>query len=475
MKTISDLKNFKWIINACLILGFLLVILVVNYALLIKDYKQMKNLHGYSNWTRSMPPLHTSEEKINFIIDDTSDYAIKIWWKGLSGTTAVTLVRDNDEVIYKHSSKSHGQILDTGLEPGKYEMTVKQDKFTGAIAIGFDGITLATHLNPKDYTLIHGTPAKGFNFDYILYVPAEIRHNTLLVVPNNTGFPTDNYDIHTEKAKSLAKYRTRLANELGVPMLIPIFPRPSSQPEMYTHALDRNTMIESVGEINRLDLQLIAMIKDVQNLLTDKQFEIDDQVIMAGFSASGNFVDRFSYLHPDMTLAISAGASDNVLPIEVYKGINLPYPVGLFDYKNISNKSYNRLALQGVHRFYYKGAQDQGGWMTTDIDGQTAKLTWEEYYQKYLATDLEKHVDAFLKDQDTRGSWSNQDIEVINYLAYDGELVINRFNIASEIYSENGFDNCQFKIYENVGHDITETMFEDELHYFKGILESHDF
>ena len=87
-----------------------------------------------------------------------------------------------------------------------------------------------------------------------------------LVFPNNTGV-SDNFEEHKSTAIRKLSYRFSYFkdNEFGFIALKPIFPRWKTiidSEKFYTHALDRDTILYCVNELNRLDLQLIKMIED---------------------------------------------------------------------------------------------------------------------------------------------------------------------------------------------------------------------
>lgn len=51
----------------------------------------------------------------------------------------------------------------------------------------------------------------------------------LLVEPNNTGFASDDFDVHLEAAKKLSTNGFgAVAGAPGAPLLIPVFPRPKA-------------------------------------------------------------------------------------------------------------------------------------------------------------------------------------------------------------------------------------------------------
>ena len=128
--------------------------------------------------------------------------------------------------------------------------------------------------------IVKKNPEKGFHNDYILFIPKETPLNKtlfLLVEPNNTGKISDSMDVHKKYAIDLASVSSvgnNISTELKIPLLVPIFPRPESQPLMYTHALDRDVMQEKLPQLKRLDLQLLEMINDAKTVLTSMNIRI---------------------------------------------------------------------------------------------------------------------------------------------------------------------------------------------------------
>ena len=168
-------------------------------------------------------------------------------------------------------------------------------------------------LKKDSLLLIKKNPGKGFYNDYILFIPkgTPINKNTfLLVEPNNTGKISDSIEVHKKYAIDLASVSSvgnNISTELKIPLLVPIFPRPESQPLMYTHALDRDVMLEKSPDLKRLDLQLLEMINDAKSILTSMNIKVAEKVFMNGFSASATFTNRFSFIHPETLKAIAIG------------------------------------------------------------------------------------------------------------------------------------------------------------------------
>jgi len=121
-----------------------------------------------------------------------------------------------------------------------------------------------TPLERDHFEQIAASPSQGFYYPYLLFVPltASLKKTAhLLVEPNNTGSSTDDFKEHVNSAIQLTtkSYVNRMARFISSPLLVPIFPRSNQFPLMYTHSLDRDTLLTQEKDLQRLDLQLIAM------------------------------------------------------------------------------------------------------------------------------------------------------------------------------------------------------------------------
>ncbi|NIR11440.1 MAG: hypothetical protein GTN82_38985, partial [Candidatus Aminicenantes bacterium] len=184
-----------------------------------------------------------------------------------------------------------------------------------------------------------------------------------MVEPNNTGKSSDDIDVHQESALHLVSrnYPNRIARSLGSPQLVPVFPRPRTNWQAYTHALDRDTLEIEEGKLKRIDLQLTAMIKYAQQLLRVNGFKIHDQIFMHGFSASAKFCNRYSFLHPEMVKAVAAGGVNGLptLPVSEWNDCELPFPIGTAGIERFIDKGFNEKAFRQVAHYIYMGAFDR--------------------------------------------------------------------------------------------------------------------
>jgi hypothetical protein len=213
---------------------------------------------------------------------------------------------------------------------------------------------------------VPAAPENGFNFPYLLFIPNSAlakQYGYLLVEPNNTGRTSDDFEVHRAAAIALARDSSVgnfVAKRLGLPFLVPIFPRPASTKNVYTHSLDRDSILISEGPMRRLDLQLLSMISDARPRLEAMGHPVEPRFLLNGFSASGLFTNRFVYLHPHAMLAAAYGGLNCfiMLPVAKLKLHVLNYPVGIADLEKITDYPFDRAAYQALPQFAYMGADD---------------------------------------------------------------------------------------------------------------------
>jgi hypothetical protein len=283
--------------------------------------------------------------------------------------------------------------------------------------------------------IIKSNPEKGFNNEYILFIPKGTALNKkifLLVEPNNTGKITDSMEVHKAAAISLASISSvgnNVSTELKIPLLVPIFPRPASQPLVYTHALDRDVMLENKPTLKRLDLQLLEMVSDAKNILISMHILIEDKFFMSGFSASASFTNRFSFIHPEKIEALAIGGFNGelMLPQSSINGIKINYPIGTHDFVKLFGKEFDINSYRQISQLIYMGRLDEN--------------------------DAVQFDDAYNK---TERKIINTNI---------GATVQVRYFKCQQIYTSNGI-NAIFRSHEKVGHWTTAAMNLEVIKFF---------
>ena len=293
----------------------------------------------------------------------------------------------------------------------------------------------ARFIRAVDYSIlgkiarIEADPENGFHFAYYFYVPTSLRHLAqegqticILVEPNNTGFISDDQEVHDSAALRRMNWRVSYAEHLRVPLLIPTFPRPATEWRLYIQALDRNTMLSTVEAWERIDLQLLSMIDDASHRLAEIGVIPHRRVLMMGFSASGQFLTRFVVMHPDRVQAAAMGGfSWPIAPLDQWEGMALRYPVGIADLEQLTGTEFDIEQFRLVPLYLYRGDMD--------------------------TNDSVRFTDG----------WDPEDQELI--FALLGETPIERWPVAEDMYESVGC-NSRFELCPGMGHEITSDMWE---------------
>lgn len=296
-------------------------------------------------------------------------------------------------------------------------------------------------LEKDSLIIVAKNPKKGFYHEYILFIPKKTplyKKTFLLVEPNNTGKISDDIAVHKKYAIDLASVSSvgnNVSTELRLPLLVPVFPRPESDSLMYTHALDRDVIVQKSRELKRLDLQLLHMIDDAKRMLISMDIPVESKVFMNGFSASATFTNRFSFLHPDKIKALAIGGFNGelMLPNKTINGVKLDYPIGTNDFQKLFGKNFELNTYKTIPQLIYMGKLDDN--------------------------DAVQYDDAY----------SEKERAIINDNI--GKEVQPRYLTCQKIYRENGITPT-FKTFENVGHWTTADVNLEVIKFFyKQMLE----
>ena len=286
---------------------------------------------------------------------------------------------------------------------------------------------------------ISAAPSKGFNFPYLLWVPSskEVGPPTrLLVETNNTGRPDDDLQVHRKSAIEAASgwsVGSYVATALRIPLLVPVFPRPKSIEDTYTHSLDRDTMVIAKGPLRRLDLQLLSMIADARARLATLGKPVQPKILLNGFSASGLFANRFTYLHPGAVAAACYGGVNGfvMLPQDTLEGKNLNFPVGTKDLEMFAD-SGALAEFRRLPQMAYMGEKDENDAVMFD--------------------------DAYSEDE--RG---------LILTLVGKQMMPTRWNAVKKFYNEYGV-NAEFRTYGGIGHGTDRRINDQVTEFFRSHL-----
>lgn len=283
---------------------------------------------------------------------------------------------------------------------------------------------------------IEADPKNGFAYPYYLFVPKAMREaeaqkqtQTILVIPNNTGKNDDDLSVHEEEVKRRIAQNGTIGAQMKIAVLMPVFPRPKTDWKIYTHALDRDALLTGKKEYSRFDLQLLAMIDDARERLGREKIKTDRKVLITGFSASGMFANRFTFLHPERVKAAAIGSPGGwaIAPATEFKEKSLRYPIGTADYKTVSGKNFDIKNLRNVPMFIFLGDQDDNDSLvfTDGYDTEDKDLVFELF----------------------------------------GKTPVERWEISKKLYQESKL-NVEFKLYPNVKHTVNREIMDDIMAFF---------
>jgi len=232
---------------------------------------------------------------------------------------------------------------------------------TAAVALECDWLATA----PPNAKVVPPSPEHGYNYSFVLYVPRTALRRAfpyLIVEPINPGAklvdaPEQQLQDEAVTEATESALGHQLADRLGAPLLVPIFPRPR---DLYTHSLSFETMRVPSGPLRRIDLQLIAMTRDAKARLTRCGLKLSRKIMIDGYSASGMFASRFVFLHPGRVAAAAFGGVSGflTLPVARLRGRRLNYPLGAFDYAKFAGQPFDKAAFNAVPQFAFMGGKD---------------------------------------------------------------------------------------------------------------------
>lgn len=293
-----------------------------------------------------------------------------------------------------------------------------------------------------DLIFTEAQPESGFNFPYFLFIPDKMNvqnEQVLIVEPNNSGFADDDLQKHVEKAKRTAGMEfytgNYVARKLQYPLLVPVFPRTRTNWKIYTHAFDRDVAHQKNNKLERIDLQLLAMVEDARMKLAEKGFKLNDKFLMTGFSASGSFANRFTAIYPEKVLATAAGGINGllILPLKQLEDEPLNFPLGVNNFQDLFGKPFNAGAFKNTPQFLFMG----------ELDDNDA-IPYEDGYD----LDEQELVFKVLGEQMQPARWQK----------------------CREIYEQENV-NATIKTFSGIGHEQPEAVKDEIVEFFKNHIK----
>lgn len=185
---------------------------------------------------------------------------------------------------------------------------------------------------------IPANETKGFNFEYVLYIPENVSKNTRIIL-NPMNYTTDKdfteeegieYLYETSKSfRQAIHFCNSSTNYCIIRPLIPRYYDEILDMEIYTNQLASTCFLNTINKkYLRIDNQIINMINDAKERLMVNDIIVSKKIIVEGFSAAGKFANRFTILH-----------------------------LGIYNIEEINENTVNQ--FRNVKQFYYYNTNDK--------------------------------------------------------------------------------------------------------------------
>lgn len=220
--------------------------------------------------------------------------------------------------------------------------------------------------------LVYIEPNKeeGFNFGYFIKISNRGTSNKLQLIGecNNCGIVNEKNEAYKKTLWEI-EYNGLICKTLQSKLecsaiILPCFTRPMSEDgkcNIYTHMLTSQAIKTNVDSIKRVDQQYANMIHHAKKLLSKLGFEVNNKIIMTGFSASSKFAQRFALLYPELVSCVIAGGMSAVpcLPMKELHGEILNFPLGVNDYQELMQKPFNEEEYRKIKQYLIMGDLDE--------------------------------------------------------------------------------------------------------------------
>jgi hypothetical protein len=177
------------------------------------------------------------------------------------------------------------------------------------------------------------------------------------------------------------------------------------------------------------------MITDARERLAAIGYPVNQKILLNGFSASGLFANRFTFLHPEAVAAAAYGGLNGfiMLPVAELDSQALEFPLGLADFEKITGHPFDRVTYSTIPQFAYMGEKDEN--------------------------DAVVHHDAY----------SDEERELI-FKLLGRTMMPDRWKAVEAVYQKEALP-VRFKTYEGMGHGTDGKINGEVAEFFRSVME----
>ncbi len=340
----------------------------------------------------------------------------------------------------------------------------------------------------------------GFNFPFSIILPDKVVDNPYLVAHCTTPSDFSMYcnsfdelidvaskrrndfsdDHFVKKEKNVCldmdcvnPISVHFTRDLGYPSIVPHVPRILG---MRTKFLGHDMLYNDFSEVRKfiesgklkltendlekfkdLPKQYLSMYLYAIKLLKNKNINVDDKIIMYGYSEGSKFASHFALLYPSIVKAVIAGGTGGTMsmPVSEVDGYDFIFPTGIADLNNFDADNFNK-----INFFYYMGKEDVSDparpKFEIQFDGNGEIIA--DVGHNAIPPKDENGNDIFLLDKNGNyeamfSLYSDGEVNVINKAL--GTKIQDRFIKQQKIYEQNGLKSV-FKFYDGNHKSIYE-------------------
>ena len=190
---------------------------------------------------------------------------------------------------------------------------------------------------------------------FILAVPNKLSNGQTLVMESN-NLETDNAQNLLEQALRTCKQLTEnlTSQKHCPPVFIPILPGFPQETARNQKPYYQQLSADCFKDGKRPDLAIVDAIKQAKNIIRENNnVDLEGKIFLNGYSSSGVFAQRFSFIHPELIATACIGGASGSIPIP---DINLDYPLGIRNYKELFGKDFDIEEYKKIGFNYYVGS-----------------------------------------------------------------------------------------------------------------------
>ncbi|MBC8493063.1 MAG: hypothetical protein H8D43_04685 [Chloroflexi bacterium] len=263
------------------------------------------------------------------------------------------------------------------------------------------------------------------------YFPRSVAENQDVIVgvwPHGGGFASEDYSVHKGLAANVVAHLVSYSEDYQIPIVVVAMPRVE---RLYVHSLHPGTFTTIAEMLRRPDLKLIdAVWNQYIPLLREAGLNVDERVLMMGYSSAGMFAHRFTMLHPDRVKAVwLGGEAPAPLPVTELDGRPLNYPLGVHDIQALTGEPFDLETYRTIPHFVCVGEND----VNPENDTTTYTDVFTEAHRRFI-----------------RSHFGSTNPERIRFFY---ECLVS-IGVPAE-----------FHLYEGTGHTITDQMLHDAFNF----------